>query len=123
MLEENKEETVLDRIEDSIGKSLEVLIKDNVMHITPAEAGIALFSFIEMNESNIEAYETHIDKLGDALLEKSEDNSRLRDLLEQVIPILENHGYPELVADILNTSYPVTGITADGERVRFEEGV
>jgi len=121
-LEEPREETVLDRVEDAIGKSFSVEIVENVMHITPAEAGISLFGFIEMTENDYQTYERHIDRLGELLLEKSEDNARLRDVLEAVIPILENHGYPELVSDILNTSYPVVGITDDGERVRFEDG-
>jgi hypothetical protein len=115
-MDNNNESNSLERTAEAIGADFTVNIVDGVMHLTPAEAGVALFAFVEMVEKGYADYEENISRLADELMEKVDDNARLRNLVEELIPTLESLGYADLVEEILKVCYPVRGIAADGEK-------
>jgi hypothetical protein len=115
-MDNNNESNSLERTAEAIGADFTVNIVDGVMHLTPAEAGVALFAFVEMVEKGYADYEENISRLADELMEKADDNARLRNLVEELIPTLESLGYADLVEEILKVCYPVRGIAADGEK-------
>lgn len=118
---ETKDNNVLENAAEAIGQEFSVNIVDGVMHISPAEAGIALFAYVEMVENGYAEYEDNISRLADELMEKADDNARLRNLIEELIPTLETLGYADLVEEILRVAYPVRGVAADGDRVQADE--
>lgn len=120
-MNDNNESNPLEKTAEAIGTEFTVNIVDGVMHLSPAEAGVALFAFVEMVEDGYADYETNISRLADELMEKADDNARLRNLVEELIPTLETLGYADLVEEILKVCYPVSGIALDGDRVRLDE--
>lgn len=120
-MNDNNESNPLEKTAEAIGTEFTVNIVDGVMHLSPAEAGVALFAFVEMVEDGYADYETNISRLADELMEKADDNARLRNLVEELIPTLETLGYADLVEEILKVCYPVRGIALDGDRVRLDE--
>lgn len=119
---DDKTNDKLSKYGDTIGYgNLDVRIENGSMVITPSDAGIAVFSYIEMNEKLVENAEKRIDFIEDKLDKVSADNAYFRDLLERALDFLEDEkDSDKLVAEILNTIYPITGIYEDGTEVKFD---
>ena len=110
-----EEKNVLQEASEAIGHDFTVAIEENVMHITPADAGIALLGYIRLTEETFLDYEKNVDRLANELLDKADDNAALRGLLDNLIPVLETLGYAELVEEINNTMYRVRGINGSAD--------
>jgi len=86
-------------------------IVDGTMHITPADAGIHLFAYIQNTEEIINEHISAVDNLRQELDETHADNSVLRDLLERCYAVLLDAGQVELADEVITAAYPVKGIT------------
>ena len=109
----------LERVEEAIGWDLDVKIEDGVMKITPADAGVALFGYVTFTQRDAQDFERQMDMAQDTIDELSDDNAKLRTLMEDVIEHLEG-SKPELVEEILRVVYPIRATNTDGDTVRFE---
>jgi hypothetical protein len=118
---DNKTNDKLTEYKNTIGyENLDVKIENGSMVITPSEAGVAIFSYIEMNEKLVESAEKSINFIEEKLDKVSSDNAHLIDLLERALDFLEDEkDSDKLVADILNTIYPITAIWDNGEEIKF----
>ena len=109
-----------DNIAETIGvEDLSAEIIDGKFVITPAEAGIMLFSFLSIADG--EAKQRHADRsrLEQELELIREDNALLRDILERVYSVLIEVGHVDLATECINSAYPITAIDADGNVERF----
>lgn len=109
-----------DNIADAIGvEDLNAEIVDGKFVITPAEAGVMLFSFLSIADE--EAKQRHNDrvKLEQELELARDDNAVLRDILERVYTVLTEDGHIELADECIEAAYPITAIDHDGNIERF----
>jgi hypothetical protein len=85
-------------------------IQDGKFVISPADAGVALFAFVQTNNERLDAADAVIEELNNLVEELREDNAGLRDLLERVYGVLLDAGYPDLADEVITAAYPVKGI-------------
>lgn len=112
-------DNIMENIEGAAGQPFHVNIVDNVMHIAPAEAGIAIFAALTKGNESEEAAWQEADQLAKALEQARDDNARLRDLFESVHPTLVELGQTELADLLMREVYPIYGVDADGTETRI----
>lgn len=118
MNEENK--NVLDQTAAKIGEEFNVTIEDGVMKITPPEAGIAIFSYISLSDSEQDKYNLMLLEMNDKLDYANDRIAMLYDTLEKTLEMLsEDENHEELCVALLQVLYPVIGITSDGVEIDF----
>lgn len=118
MTDENK--NILDQTAAKIGAEFNVVIEDGVMKITPPEAGIAIFSYISLSESEQDKYDLMLLELKDKLDYADDRIAMLYDTLEKTLEMLsEDENHEELCVALLQVLYPIVGITGDGVEIDF----
>lgn len=100
---------------DKIGLDFSAEIVDYKFTITPAEAGIALLSYVQIVDDIIDAKDKETGKLLGQVDWLSGDNNNLRDLLERVYSVLTECGHQELADECIELAYPIAYISEDGE--------
>ena len=110
-------EVFLDKVQVAMGADFDVNIVEGSMVIKPAEAGIALFSHIDISEQNAATTQKYVETLEDLLEHVREDNSDLRNLLEIYLEQVEDKDLQEQIIKLL---YPLSAINDEGEEVKFE---
>lgn len=105
--------------------NFKVEIVDGVMCISPSEAGVALFSYIQLNAKDKKEQE-EMNAIADSAIERlAYDNAKLRDLCERMIEFFDDLDEPnendiELKEELLKIVYPITATNTDGDEVKFE---
>ena len=113
-----EEDNVMGPVEEAAGQPFDVAIVDGVMHITPGEAGIALFAAITQQQSREDEAWAAVEELAKKLDEVRDENAALRDLFEDLHPMLVEFGQVDLADRLMQTLYPVKFIgyeEAEGE--------
>jgi len=100
----------MSQVEAAAGQPFEVEIVEGVMHITPGEAGIALFAAISQQQAREDEAWAVVEELAKKLDEVRDENAVLRDLFEDLHPMLVEFGQNELADRLMQTLYPVTFI-------------
>lgn len=104
------EKNPMDRVADVAGQPFDVRIEDGIMLISPAEAGIALFAGVsQQQEREDEAWKV-VEELAQKLDAVRDENAMIRDLFEDLHPMLVEFGQTELADRLMQTLYPVTFI-------------
>ena len=104
--------SAFEEIAEKIGyDSFSALIEDGKFIITPADAGIALFGYIQIAEAQLNEYQEAAEGLRTEFDELREDNSLLRDLLERCYGVLMDSGHFVLAEEVIEAAYPVRGVT------------
>jgi hypothetical protein len=117
----SKSEEMFENIAETIGvDELSAEIVDGKFVISPAEAGVMLFSFLQIADE--EAKQRHADRahLETELEMMRDDNSNLRDLLERCYAVLLDNDYNELADEVIKAAYPVYGVREDGSYERLD---
>ena len=99
-----------------MGEDFKVNIVDGKMVIQPSEAGIALFSHIDISEQSHETAKLYTNTLEDLLEKVRSDNANLRNLMELLVEKIDD---TELVDEILKTIYPISAVDDEGKEVKF----
>lgn len=85
-------------------------IIDGKFVISPADAGIALFGYVQIAEEQMTQYQEAMDVLREEFEELRNDNALLRDLLERTYGVLIEAGHSELADEVIEAAYPVRGV-------------
>jgi hypothetical protein len=100
-----------EQIAETIGyDEFSATIEDGKFIITPADAGIALFGYIQIAEEQMNQYQEAAEGLRTEFAELREDNSLLRDLLERCYGVLMDAGHVALADEVIEAAYPVRGV-------------
>jgi hypothetical protein len=112
-------EKISQTIEEVAGQPVGYTIENNVMLISPAEAGIVLLGAVaSFHQQNEEGWQ-EADRLASLIEQLRDDNAFLRSLLEDVRATLIELGQDKLAERIMDAAYPVSGVYDDGTEVRF----
>lgn len=87
-------------------------IEDGKFIITPADAGIALFGYIQIAEDQMTQYQEAVEGLREEFEDLRNDNALLRDLLERCYGVLIDAGHVTLADEVIEAAYPIKGIEA-----------
>jgi hypothetical protein len=100
----------METVDRIAGQQLDVRIEDGVMLITPADAGIALFAGVSQQQAREDEAWKVVEELAKKLDEVRDENAEIRDLFEDLHPMLVEFGQTELADRLMQTLYPVTFI-------------
>lgn len=106
----SEENNPMDNVEAVAGQAFDVRIEDGVMLLSPAEAGVALFAGISQQQAREDEAWKVVEELARKLDEVRDENAVLRDLFEDLHPMLVEFGQNELADRLMQTLYPVTFI-------------
>jgi hypothetical protein len=107
---------IMEEVADGIGQPFDVRIEDNVMLISPAEAGIALFGMFAGRAEQEDQAWAEVEALAVRLEAVRDENAMFRDLFEEVHPVIMSFGYEDLANRLMGAMYPVRYIeTEDGQ--------
>lgn len=101
---------IMDKVQEAAGVEFDARIEDNIMLISPAEAGIVLFATVAKSQEEEDKAWSEVDRISTALEEARISNAELRDLFEDVYPVLVELGQDELAAKMMEVFYPIRGI-------------
>ena len=103
----DEEKNILDTVAEEVGQTFDVRIEDNVMLITPAEAGVAMFGVFETRAAQEDAAWAEVDRISTVLEQVRDDNAALRDLFEEVHATVLSFGFEDLATRMLQVAYPI----------------
>lgn len=89
---------------------LKAEIVDGKFIIEPADAGIALLGYIQINDMQLDEYHKEQEKLLVELDFIRDDNAKLRDFLDRIYGVLMDYENFELADELMSLMYPVKGI-------------
>ena len=120
MTEDNKTPELLEQLEEMAGMGLDISIEDGAFTIRPADAGIALLAAINAHDDEMAETWKAVDDMAKTVEELRSENSLFRQLLLDVVDVMEHSGFEREAAIISRVIWSVKGINEDGEEVEFE---
>ena len=119
---EKTEENILEllkRITDI--ENINVEIVDGKLIIDPSTVGIALLSFLMTNENALQNFDSELKLVKIENFEYQKESNDLRNALARAGEFAREHSNEELAEELFRLTYPLYGITTEGNVVRVRE--
>lgn len=111
----SEEDNVMDKVVTLAGQPFDVRIEDGIMLISPSEAGVMLFASVAQQQKSEEEAWTAVDEIAKKLDEVRDENAMIRDLFEDLHPMLVEFGQSELADRLMEILYPIRVIDGGAE--------
>ncbi len=111
----SEDKDLLSGLFEAAGMEFDVRIEDGVMLISPSEAGIMLFAFVSGKQEDEAGAWAEVDRMSKVVEEVRDENAVLRDLFEDLHPMLVDFGQKELADRMMEILYPIRGLNGGAE--------